>query len=621
MLKKCLMICLLLLAFQPVNANAMKLYNRLELVLPQANQGDAQAQFNVGVIYMLGWNQSIDYAEALKWFQKSAAQGHINSIYNIGVFYSDGMGVAVDYSEAAKWLEKAAEKGHSKAQRRLSDLYGVGYGVEKNEMKMLYWREKSFENGDADDQYDLAVYYMDNPHLDQSRAVYWLEKSANQGYADAQNTLGIKYLLDNDLVRANDLLEKAFNNGVESAAIYLAEIHRNWNIPVSRYVNVDYKKFAEQDFGLAQYHLGIELDEKGHFYAAFDWFKRAAEKGSANAQTNLAIYYFHGLLGRNDYVKAREWFEKAALQNDVQAQQNLGILYRYGLGGEENWIQAEKWLKLAAEQGNAPAQRKLAELYTEKGYMSLYNLEKSAYWYQKAAEQGDEESLPYLAFFYLRGKGVDKDPNKAVQILLKFADRENPAIELLLADAFSQSNQPERAVYWLEKSAEHGLSESQVLLGRLYFYGHIVPEDYKKAKEWFELAMQQNNMEAASMLSIMYLEGKGVEKSMEKAMELIIKAANANDPLAQYLLAHKMLEENNVESALKLLNQSASNQFDMAKFSLALIYEDGSIVKKDSQKSRLLLEEVPEQTRNFMKSRSLSKLQEDKAESIKIEAK
>ncbi|WP_143411938.1 hypothetical protein [Canicola haemoglobinophilus] len=53
-MKKILLLLFLDLFFNTLWAKEIRLFNRLELVLPQAEQGDKEAQFNVGVIYMLG---------------------------------------------------------------------------------------------------------------------------------------------------------------------------------------------------------------------------------------------------------------------------------------------------------------------------------------------------------------------------------------------------------------------------------------------------------------------------------------------------------------------------------------------------------------------------------------
>lgn len=72
------------------------------LWLPLANQGNASAQFNLGVMYDNGQGVPQDYAEAVKWYRKAAAQGDAQAQNNLGVRYDNGQGVPQDYVQAHK---------------------------------------------------------------------------------------------------------------------------------------------------------------------------------------------------------------------------------------------------------------------------------------------------------------------------------------------------------------------------------------------------------------------------------------------------------------------------------------------------------------------------------------
>jgi len=67
-------------------------------------QGDAEAQYNLGVMYYSGEGVPEDYTEAAKWFRKAAEQGHAEAQYNLGVMYDSGDGVPKDDVEAYAWL-------------------------------------------------------------------------------------------------------------------------------------------------------------------------------------------------------------------------------------------------------------------------------------------------------------------------------------------------------------------------------------------------------------------------------------------------------------------------------------------------------------------------------------
>ena len=63
-----------------------------------------------------------DYAEAVKWYRKAAEQGHAEAQYLLGVMYNNGNGVIKDFQEARKWYQKAAEQGHEGAEMALYAL-------------------------------------------------------------------------------------------------------------------------------------------------------------------------------------------------------------------------------------------------------------------------------------------------------------------------------------------------------------------------------------------------------------------------------------------------------------------------------------------------------------------
>ena len=60
--------------------------------------------------------------------RKAAEQGDIDAQYELGNCYYNGRGVSEDKAEAVKWYRKAAEQGHVNAQYQLGFLYEIGWG-------------------------------------------------------------------------------------------------------------------------------------------------------------------------------------------------------------------------------------------------------------------------------------------------------------------------------------------------------------------------------------------------------------------------------------------------------------------------------------------------------------
>jgi len=80
-----------------------------------------------------------DYAEAVSWYRKAADQGDADAQYNLGSVYRDGEGVPRDYAEALKWFRKAAVQGDARAQASLGMMYTIGSGVPQDYVLALMW--------------------------------------------------------------------------------------------------------------------------------------------------------------------------------------------------------------------------------------------------------------------------------------------------------------------------------------------------------------------------------------------------------------------------------------------------------------------------------------------------
>lgn len=156
-----------------------------------AEKGDAEAQFNLGLMYDFGEGVTKNESQAVKWYRKAAEQGNAYAQYNLGVSYTDGTGVAKDDCEAVKWFRKAAEQGVVKAQYNLGWMYENGCGVTQDESEAAKWYLKSAEQGYADAQYNLGNMYLDGRGVLQYEleAVKWFRKAAEQGNADAKEAL------------------------------------------------------------------------------------------------------------------------------------------------------------------------------------------------------------------------------------------------------------------------------------------------------------------------------------------------------------------------------------------------------------------------------------------------
>ena len=82
---------------------------------PLAEQGYADAQYNLGVMYRKGEGVPQDDKTAVKWYRLAAEQGVVDAQSNLGAMYADGQGVIQDYVRAHMWFNIAASSGHKDA--------------------------------------------------------------------------------------------------------------------------------------------------------------------------------------------------------------------------------------------------------------------------------------------------------------------------------------------------------------------------------------------------------------------------------------------------------------------------------------------------------------------------
>jgi TPR repeat protein len=150
----------------------------LKLLRPLADQGVAEAEFNLGLMYAQGQGVQQDDAEALNWCRKAADQGDADA--QVWMIY--GRGLAPRYAEAMKWYWRGI-------------TYSNGYGVPQDDAKAMKLYRLAADYGLAGAQYTLGMHYENGIGVpqDYSEAVKWYRLAADQGHAQAQSNLGLMY--------------------------------------------------------------------------------------------------------------------------------------------------------------------------------------------------------------------------------------------------------------------------------------------------------------------------------------------------------------------------------------------------------------------------------------------
>ncbi|MEQ9557849.1 MAG: tetratricopeptide repeat protein [Rhodospirillales bacterium] len=198
---------------------------------PAAEAGDAEAQALIAGMYARGQGIETDLREAARWYALAADQGHLYATTMLGWFHMRGMGVDQDAVKGYRLLSRAAARGQPRAV----------------EMKQAVV-DKALSGLD-----DLAAAEAENQSIDRATAYFRIGQSF------------------------------ALGHGVPRLPKVAAEaLHRA----------------AGLGHGAAQYEYAVRLDTGDGTgedpEAAFEWFRKAADQGHADALAMVGRAYLTG---------------------------------------------------------------------------------------------------------------------------------------------------------------------------------------------------------------------------------------------------------------------------------------------------------------------------------------
>lgn len=164
---------------QGVNANVDESYKWYRLA---ADNDLVDAQVRLAELYLLGRLEG--GAElAAQWFERAAEAGNATAQFQLGLLYLEGKGVDVNPEFAARWFELAAEQGHVAAQNNIGSLYESGRGVEQSYARAFEWYERAAKQNDLFAQNNLGAMYSRGHGVERNHAwaVFWFVMAAQGG--------------------------------------------------------------------------------------------------------------------------------------------------------------------------------------------------------------------------------------------------------------------------------------------------------------------------------------------------------------------------------------------------------------------------------------------------------
>ena len=169
------------------------------------------------------------YIQALHIFHALAQQGDAKAQYNVGLMYALGKGERPSKTEAMRWYEKAARLGNAKAQYNLARRYHAkaDTGIQSAYEKAKYWYEKAVENNITKAYNNLAALdaKQGQGEADKEKIMNLLQEGAKKGDSTAWLNLARIYAwgdgVTNDKLKAYELFKAALKNGRSEASGYL----------------------------------------------------------------------------------------------------------------------------------------------------------------------------------------------------------------------------------------------------------------------------------------------------------------------------------------------------------------------------------------------------------------
>ena len=331
-----------------------------EAAKPHVGENQASASAPVG---------SIDYSN-FDQVKKATERGDPKAMDVLGDMYAKGMGVQENFAEAARWYRRSADAGYPEAfagMGMLSLVKAMGLaGDDESAVRLAHDESKKDELWRF--LHDPQEYPVRN-QVELKEAIRWLRKGAEEGHS-AESQLVLALLTSVGVGVGKDPVQAA--KWMRLAATKL---------PV-----------AQVMMGAFYFHgTGVKKD----YTEAVRRFRDAADKNVPQAYGFLGLMYIEGHGVVQDFAEAAKWLRKGADQNEPDAKALLGTLYFTGRGVPQDFHASYVLAKETAELGHSTGQYLLG-LVLVTGNGVPQNYQEGVKWMQAAARKGHPEAQQVL---------------------------------------------------------------------------------------------------------------------------------------------------------------------------------------------------------------------------------
>ena len=363
------------------------------------------------------------------------------------------------------------------------------------------------------------------------------------------------------------------------------------------------KKYQDNPFvmyfigEITMYGRGTEIDlEKSQecFQKSLQMFEQAEPyiKGSETNSFDLKSYvqyrigkqYKRGWGTEKDVQEAIQWFENS---DTDYARYALGNIYYRGDDVEQDY---EKAFQIFQGISNSPfAEQKKAVMY-ECGQGTEINLGAAENSYKNAFDgflsmdrklEGDPLSQYQIGKMLYTGKGCEQNTEKAISYLEKSAEGKNVPAQLLLSQIYIKYDIREKlpiALGYLTELAEKGDNEiAQYALGKLFISDEKL-KDINKGVGYLKAAEEKGNTYAKILLGKVYLDLDSGIYDVEQGVRYLRELVEAGNEYACYYLGKEYVRKEspyyNEAKGVQYLERAKEQGNDRAKYFVGKIYLD-----------------------------------------------
>ncbi|MCL2915963.1 sel1 repeat family protein [Shewanella corallii] len=120
-------------AFSVPQPDAEKVATKVAFIELNAQSGDAEAEYLLGLMYLSGRYVDQQAEVGLEWLQRAASNQHVKAIQTLADLYYDGKVVPRDLEQSVHWYQELAQTGQPYAYFRLGLIFGAGGdGIQRN---------------------------------------------------------------------------------------------------------------------------------------------------------------------------------------------------------------------------------------------------------------------------------------------------------------------------------------------------------------------------------------------------------------------------------------------------------------------------------------------------------